>query len=520
MPKLTFPLAVATLLIATALAPAVHADDFVDRVNKRFDPIKADRRSDLVILPVLATMDTPPKEVADPLRAALIIPASPNWAAAEAWATAKPQQDAIEALKKVTGEEDYRKAWAFAQPYGAPAVDPKFVDMGLYTELGEGATLASAEFKYLPAIRRLEMLSHIEATRLLAAGKGNDALDLMRRWTYLAHQIADRQFLKEKQAGLEMLILAFQRISDLAYTDAKADKQTMTPEMMRDTIAKLDEKRTPVAVERVGLPEADRDAAEQLIARTFSPGQGPNPALFARTYAAVASGNRPLRRFSESAKWDGIRPLHANTAETMKSFQDIFDNWALRWDMGNFDPILELPTTYQRIDKVRNAASDLVLGDVGNLFPLRSQARAEAVGARGALAVQGFRLLHHHSPPSLEGCVPAILQTTKILADPFDKSAKLAAPKRIAYIRPGVDTNGPVLIRVFPKVAGITFDNLNFEIKVNQDDFVLYSAGPDGLHNGMKLATQMVKDDKGDYLLWPPMISLVRQNLGETNKLP
>jgi hypothetical protein len=81
-----------------------------------------------------------------------------------------------------------------------------------------------------------------------------------------------------------------------------------------------------------------------------------------------------------------------------------------------------------------------------------------------------------------------------------------------------IDPNAPHTIRVFPSMMGNTYPN--FEIPLRADTFVLYSAGPDGNTNGMFLATQMIEDNKGDYLLWPPVISLLRKNLQDTGKAP
>lgn len=495
-----------------------RADEFVDRVNDRYKVIQQDKRSDLIILPILHKLEAVPASVADPLPASLMTTASANWPAVETWCKAKPQTAALEALKKITSEDDYRKAWAFGQPYGASAVPPEYIDMGLYTELGENPTLASAEFKYLPVIRKFEILVHVEATRLLAEGKGNDALELMRRWVYFAAQIADRQFLKEKTLGMEMMTLGYQRMRDLAYTDSRSEKPTMTPEGIRDVIQKISLARTPIAIERITLPQAERDAGLQLVARTFVAGAKADTVRFPNTFAVVAAGNRPLRRFSENAKWDGIRALHANTADTTKAVNDVFGDWEHRWELRTGDPLLDLATDYQQLDKVKFAMADLVLGDLGSLFPIRAQLRAEAVGTRGALAVQGFKILQRSFPPSLEGTTPAILPTLRILVDPFDKNLKEDTAKRVQYFRPTKDTPKEHTIRLFPKVAGISYPN--FEIKLREDNFVLYSAGPDGVHNGMSLATQMTADVKGDYLIWPPMLSLVRQNLSEQGKLP
>lgn len=512
--------AVACVMLTGA---AARADDFLDKANALYAPIAEDRRSDLVILPLLSKMEAPPKVPGDYLSAALMTTQNAAWEAAAAWAKAKPQQDVLDGLKKVTSEEDARKAWAFGQPYGGAAVKPEFVDMGLYTELGEDGTLAAADFKFLPAILKMELLCHIESTRLLAEGKGNDSLNLMCNWLTFSHQIASRQMLTEKITGMRMMSLAFARMRDLAYTDMISEKQTMTPEGLRTVIARLDV-RNPVNSERLGLPEAERLAAEQLVSRTFTPDGGPNPASFARVYARVAAKDRSLRRFSESAKWDSILKLHGTTTETKKMIRDVYGDWERRWDISQWDLIQEIPTDYARLDKVKFAALDLVMGDVGAVFPARRQGRAEWVGTRTALGIYGYRLQQGVLPVRAESVVPVFIRKNDLMNDSFDKTAKEAASKRLVYFRATVDNippggrPQPHTMRLFPKVEGVEFPN--FEAKVGEGQFVLYSAGPDGNQSGMLRATQMVKDDKGDYLLWPPMLSLMRQNLSETGAQP
>ncbi|HZW07504.1 MAG TPA: hypothetical protein VFF65_10305, partial [Phycisphaerales bacterium] len=170
--------AAVTAVAACVLAggASVRADEPLDQANALYSTIQTDKRSDLIILPVLHEMEPPPGVPGDFLAAFLMTTQSPGWEEAVAWAKGEKQQAVLKALSTVTKEEDARKAFAFAQPYGAAAVDPKFVDWKLYTELGEDNTLASAQFLYLTAVRKMELLCHVDATRLLAEGKGNEAL--------------------------------------------------------------------------------------------------------------------------------------------------------------------------------------------------------------------------------------------------------------------------------------------------------------------------------------------------------
>lgn len=509
---------VAVVAVAGVLAgdSVARADSYLDEANKLYASIQKDRRSDLVVLPVLHAMEEGPKVPGDYLAAFLMTTENTAWGPVAAWAKGKKQQDVIDALKKVTSEDDWRKAWAFGQPYGAAAVDPSFVDMKLYTELGEDNTLAAAQLLYLPAIRRMEILCHVEATRLLAEGKGNDALDLMRRWAMFSYQIASRELLKEKYTGMEMMSLAFARMRDLAYSDMMAETHSMTYTEISKIIGKLGD-RNPVNIDRLQLPAAERLAAQQLVSRTFVPGSGgrPDPATFPKVFANVAAGERGLRRFSESAKWSSLLKLHGGTEATSKRIDEVFGDWSRRWDVSQWDPMQELTTDYGRLDKVEYAALDLVMGDLGTVFPKRRELFAEWIGTRAALGAYGYRLKLNSLPVKIESIVPEFVGKIDLMNDPFDKDAKADRGKRLAYVRAGIDNIAvggvpkPVVIRVFPKVAGVEYPN--FEAKVLQGQFVIYSAGPDGNQNGVSRATQMIKDDFGDYLVWPPMLSLARQ---------
>jgi hypothetical protein len=515
---------VIAISLLSAVGTTARADQYVTQANSEYAKVRSDQRSDTVILPVLHKMQAVPEGVRDAIPAALMTKESSRWAAVKAWCEAKPQQDAIEALKKVTNEQDSRRAFAFAQPYGSAAVDPEFIEMGLYTELGEPPTLAAADFKYLGAIKNLEILCHLEATRLMAEGKATDALDLVRRWAYFARSMSDREFLAEKTAGMNMLGLAITRMRDIVYVDAIGGTPTITPATLRTTVAALDEQRTVIAIDRIRLPSADRLASEQLVSRTFA-GDGPaNAEVFSRTFAAARSVGRPARRFSESAKWDSLSALHADGKATNQQIRGLFDDWQKRWQLPTGNSIHQTQTDYVKLDKVRFSSIDAVMGDLGVLLPLRQQLRAEAVGTRTALAIQAFATQQKAPPPALESIVPTYLANPAMLTDPYDKAARESAARRVGYFVPeraGVAAGGkPTIheVRVFPKVTGVTYNN--FVAPVRGNTFVLYAAGPDGNLNGATLATQAVEDAKGDYLIWPPVLSLLRQNLSETGQLP
>ncbi len=512
-------MALATAVAVVTVAPApVQADEFIDRANALYKSIQPDRSSDAVLLPLLAKMQPVPAAVAKPLDAALLPATSASWSEITAWSTAQPQKDVLEGLKKVTEEMDWKKAYGFAQPYGADKTNPDIVNLGLYTELGDPATLAGAEFKFLPALTALFCLTQVEATRLQAEGKPNDALDVLIRAVFFARQLADREFFREKYFGLEMFELGLKRIRDVAYVDLRSESPKLTAEQYRDAIRRLRERDGILGIDRLRLPQADAIAADQLLSRIFDRSGQPNPEMFASTLARIGSKDRPLRIFSESAKWEGIRGLHANQTASATKLSGVFKDWETRWQMDPFAPSLRLSSEYQKLSKTQYAAIDRIVGDISRQFEIRRMLKVEAAGTRSALALAGFRTLNGSFPPSLDATRPTFLRPQDLDLDPLDPRKQ----SNLRYFVPGTRMAGAgsadtVQMTVFPEILGQKFEQ--FVIPIDSSQFVLFSVGPDGLPNSARRATQMTRDDNGDYVVWPSTLSLVRQRLTEQGRL-
>ena len=75
--------------------------DSIDQVNAMYSPIRMNKRSDLVLLPVVAKMDPAPASVSSLEKAMLVAAGTSGWSAAEAWANAEPQRAVLAALKEV-----------------------------------------------------------------------------------------------------------------------------------------------------------------------------------------------------------------------------------------------------------------------------------------------------------------------------------------------------------------------------------------------------------------------------------
>jgi len=520
----------AVLACVLALLPVAlaHADDYVDRVNAPYKSIPKAKRSDLVILPLLAKMADPPAEVRSVEVSMLLGKSSPAWSVVESWVTADPQKALIKGLADVTKDEDFRTAMVFAQPYGVEGVSdqPDLLAAELYSNLGETPTLAAVKIGYLPAIEKLELLANVEATRLLESGDAVGAVEVMFDFMYFARQMADRPFLVEKRWGMTAIRNSLARIRDLVYQDSKADKHGIKPEDIRGWVRRLDPDKGYINIQRIRLPDANIIAAEQLITLVTVKGGGPNDD-FSSILASIAAGNRPLRFLSESAYWDRVKARHGGYYDLMdivigkKGDGGLRSDWARRWDLQPFDPLLRKPSEYARnvARSSRYALLKITLDGIDQLFELRRPISVELAGTRVGISIYGFSLQSNGSwPRDVTSIRPYFMDS--IDTDPYNtkprSTLEFFVPTRE---RPPQGARGeevPFDMRVYPGGK-----RKNFSIKLRKDTFVLYSVGPNDTNELGKDATQ---DDatvsEGDYVIWPPVISLTRKYLADSGQQP
>lgn len=512
------------LVVIGVVGPVSRGDEFIDRANGLYAGVPLQRRSDAVLLPVLARMDAPPPEVSSAERAWLLPATSPAFASAAAWAQSQPQRDVLDALDRITREEDPIHAMVFAQPYGAEAVATgsdgmALIRAGLYTDLGDPPLLAGARFLYLEALDRLGMLVHVEATRQAAEGRYDAALDLLMDWVFFGRQMAERAFFQEARWGWRTMATAAERIRDLAYQDFRSPRRQMPAETIAVTLQRL-RPEGYVNFDRVALPRGERIAAEQVIARVFVPRRGPDPALFAPTMARLSSTRRPLRLFSEAARWEAIIPFHANQFETQDMLAAVYGDFETRWPLDPFDPLMRMVPQYERMPRVTFAVVAAVVPDMMELFNDRQITRTQLVGTRCALGLVGFHLRNRNWPPSIASIRPAWVR--EIEADPYNPDRARGKQPPLEYFVPVRDTPQNPRGDPVPHEINVVTRNgrYNFQVAVGPDQFVLYSVGPDGSKDWARnVSAEPQRGAIGDLLIWPPVMSLLRQRLIETGEI-
>ncbi|MCC6321001.1 MAG: hypothetical protein IT438_06125 [Phycisphaerales bacterium] len=503
------------LAAATVVTSPAHADEFVNRVNALVRKAKDDKRSDLVLLPLLPALQPPPSVLRDQYQAALFGRHAPNWTECVAWAQAEPQKKIIESFTKITEDGlDPQKGFVFGLPYGADLAGPELVTKEMYVELGDPPTLAAAKFLYMDELEIVGILMHVESSRLAADGDIMGAIDNMRRWLVFTRQMADRPMLREKKWAMESMLAAFERICDLAYVDFRAEQHKTEPSKLRDLINSAGERS--LYLDRIKLPEGDFIAREQLISRVITEKGGPNPETFAPTMARIGAVDRPLRLFSSAAHWDQARILHAGWYDCNDSLKGLVSDWQRRWSLPPFDNYQATRSFWEvRVrNRPRLAVISIGLEDVPSLFPLRRHIDAYQAGARMSLAAYAYFLREKTIPISLSAITPAYSRRVDI--DPYSSRGR-----DIQYFRPEIDT--PKDDRGNPKPFELKLFPLpprpELRVRLDSTHFVVYSVGPDDKPDLALDCTQGQPGKSGDYLFWPPELALERQRLLDSGEL-
>jgi len=513
---------VSALCLAGALAPAALADEYVDRVNAGYADIKPDRRSDRLMLPLIAKMAEPPGAVADFERAMMLPAGASGWSDAAAWAQQPEQRAVVDQIRAIGKDWDKPPVWGFAQPYGAEGVSIDLIRAKLYTDLGDPPTLAAARFLYLAAIQKVEVLVHVEATRLTAEGKPDEAIALLIDWGFFSRQIADRQFYKEFAWGLAAVTRAAARIRDVVYLDSRDKRVLADPAMASKVIAvieRLDPERGDAKASRLRFPTGERIAAEQIIARVYVTRGKVDPAAFAGTMSALGSTDRPLRLFGEAAAWQGLAASQMDWHDVTAELPKLYDDWVSRWDLGPFDQRLDMPFYYTTIDGRRAAAISKVIPDMTWLFGARQALAAEVVGTRDALGLVGFWYANRSLAPTIASIRPRWVN--RLDADPFNPDRARGQRPPLEYFVPIRDQPQADRASAQPhEVHVFVPDGTNFVRRFKDDQFILYSVGRDGAKNWASRVQNTWELAPGsDYLIWPPVLSLYRQHLIDSGAL-
>jgi hypothetical protein len=518
----TLPAALITTL-ACLTAPVASADEKVQEANAIYNDIAPESRSDVILLPAIAKI-APPPITASTLEQAVLLPhGSTGWAEAESWAKGETQQKAIAALRDATKPgAASRTPMAFGLRYGYEGVPQEFIRAGMYVELGDPPLLSTAQFRYMPALDRLVLLLNIELTRLMADGKFEESADLCASWFILGRQMADRQFFKEAEWGWRAMAASIERLRDVLYIDFRG-KRIVTSAQLKSVIDRLDNVKGNLFLERIRFPKADFLGGQQIVARVFEPKKGPDERTFGPIMARLGSTDRPLRIFSEVAYWKTAGAGHKNWFDTTETLPKIYNDYESRWRLDYLDTRMKQPFEYSQLDKSGFAVIAATTPDYAPIFELRQVVKTEIAGTRLALSVLAMYYDTKNWPTTLSSVRPRYI--TVLDADPFntrtDRSKDIIAS--FQFFVPMRETKARFGPReeVKPHQLNIvTETGANFSVRLRDDQFVLYSVGPDDTAGwAERVQNTAAKAPGADFLIWPCLHSLYRQHLQEVGQL-
>ncbi len=497
--------------VAAISGRALAQDQYLDAINKRVREVADDLRSDKILLPVFAKMQPPPADVLAPLVAGpaweLIDPSSPRWAAAKAWVEAAPQQDALKALAAATDKA--KPGLAFAIRYGA-ADSRDAVMLGMHVELGEDATISAAQELYVPRAEWMQMLANIEATRLQADAKPAEAMAVMVNLMYFGRQLCDRELAAEMRLGYGLVASSLERIRDIAFMDCNGPRK-LTADDIKGVIERVQENKG-LWLARLRFPEGDRIGIEQLISRAYGTTELADPHRVGPMMAKIAAKDHPLMIFNEAARWSAVATGLSTRTAASKTLSEVYADWMSRWSVDYFNPQMKQIFAFERLPKGSSPIVGL-LGDLKDIYDRRQVLWVESVGTRAALGMLGYFYSNKAFARMVTSASPLWLEKE---GDPYNPEGRnRGGIQTLQYFRPGVDTNGQTHdMTVVPGTGE------NFLAPLKDDVWVLYSVGSDQQANFAKIVQNTAQRvTNADYIIWPPMASLIRKNLKDTNRL-
>jgi len=380
-------------MLSSGLSPQERRDEVVRMLNQHSSVAGSDStKSYRIIFDAYLKMTEPPFPIGDDFNLSTIHSGMQEWSAVAAWAEENPfMADALlEAWEQNT--------IIVGLPYGAEHVPQEYRDAGIVVRIGMDGSLRNNEFQYMYPVEVISTYATAEVYRLLEADQINRGLMLAMAHSTFLRQLCDRDFLIEKLAFIDLLSVMLSNVRDVMYVY----QDQISPDWFRD-IAQVDIPFLNPDRSRLFMPEADRLVAEALIREVFDEETGrADPEQFAAVFGAIHSENAPLTRFGAARRWANIASVHGSLDASLERLKLVYDDWWRRWRVEGHDPILEIPTEFDRTNRVRYAAVIYSMQDIEDLFFSRDRLKLEVNGTSLAAGLCGYKQSRGTYPSSIE----------------------------------------------------------------------------------------------------------------------
>ena len=437
---------------------------------------KDESKSYPVVFDAYLELGKPPMTVGPSFNHSTIHAGMPDWEAVSGWAESNAGM--AEALLEVRSENRV----VFGLPYGAGEVKPEYRDASLVADIAVGGNLRDNRFPYLDAIRTVAAFGTAEIYRRCETDDIDGAIEIALATITLARQTCDREFVDEQLASMVLLSELLANLRDVMYVYS----EKFTPEQYRrlghDEIVFLRPDRNALL-----MPEGDRVMAAALIDEVFNEQSQPDRERFASTFAGIQSENAPLTRFGAAKRWRTIAEVHDSLESTQDRLTLVYDDWFRRWRVQEYDPILDVPTQFDRTNPVRFAAVVFSLQNIADLFAARNQVQATVWGTAMAAGVAGYRSEYGTYPSDSEQ-VYAQFARKAYDQDPFDVGYAAFKYRKLD--------------------SEFTIQTPFGSIDVEAGEGLLYSKAQDRTDG--RGSEHSDTGRSGDIVLWPPIKALAR----------
>lgn len=469
--------------VAASAAAQLEAPSLklLDRLNQPWQRVSESNKSWKAILTAVLDVTPAPFEIGPRFDFTAIWPGMEGWPAVAAWA------EKNEALGKVLIEQQQKVV--FGMPYGEQRVDAPFRARGYVATIDIDGQDKRMTYGYLQAMSVMNAYAIAEMYRLAEAGKFDEAFALGIAHLRILRQLADQPMLEET-------LFAYNALSD-AFSVHRDVMWTYLDRIPAALLTRLGTKDYPFLrpadnekLRRLEMPEGDRLVAEALLEQCFDANGQPEGALLVEVFADIQSRDAPLTRFGAARRWMLIADVHGSLDASRKKLNDVYDDWWRRWRMKPYEPIMALPTELSRTNPVRYAAVALSVRDIEQAFAARRRLVAEFAGTVVSAGLAAYRRSFGNWPDDREKAYTQFFPK-RFDADPYDRSYGRFLYRFLGAERRPVDT---VWGRVFVEGCVLYARNMDH----GDDGFRTHDAG--GL--------------SGDFVLWPPLRALARQQLG------
>lgn len=455
---------------------AVDLPEVLRRLNDHSSVnVSDDAKSYRVLLDAYLEMTTPPWPIDDLFNLRTIHPNMSGWDRVADWAEANPHMS--QALKEA------KERTVFGLQYGQNAVPAAYQDAELYVTISIDDVRVGPRFPYLEAIKVIASYGTAEGYRLLEAGEVDEAMEVYASTIWVLRQCADRQFLGEKLPSIEMLSGLLGNLRDVFYVYMDEISPAQYTDISRNEIEWLRPTR-----DRLEMPEGDRIVAEAIIESVFV-GDRADPQQFREVFGAIQASDAPLTRFGAARRWEMIAHVHAELQPTLDRLQLIYDDWWRRWRVQEYDPILDIPSEFDRTNRVRYGAVTFSAQDIEHLFDIRNVLVVQVNGTAMAAGLCAYRRTFN-TYPSDQSMIYATFTRKVSDVDPYSRGYDPLRYRKIDGSRHAID--GP-----FGRVWA------------EPGECILYSRGPDLEDNQGRVHAVDVPD--ADIVIWPPVRALSRE---------